>query len=126
MLPAQIEQQLSHIEFQATALSQAVNEDELQALEAVAAELRQAAVELTRSVQGLGLDVPAMREFKLRLKKVVLDLAVQRGGLVRRAAATERALHAMVPATRETTYAPSKGPYGGVGRQSGAFKLLVG
>jgi hypothetical protein len=37
----------------------------------------------------------------------------------------ERTLHAMVPATRESTYAQSNGPYAGAGRQSGAFKLLA-
>jgi hypothetical protein len=35
------------------------------------------------------------------------------------------ALKTIVPATQESTYAQAAGPYGSVGRQSGAFKYLA-
>lgn len=123
MLPSEIEHQLSQIEAQCEALAAAVVEGEPQALEALATQFRQAAVDLTRTVEALNLDRAAVHAFKLRLKKLALTVAIQRGSLARQAAVTERALHALVPATQDQTYA--SGPYGGAARQSGAFKVLT-
>lgn len=123
MLPTEIEQQLSQIEDQCEALAAAVVDGEPQALEALTTRFRQAALDLTRSVEASDLDRADVHDFKLRLKKLALSVAIHRGSLARQAALTERALHALVPATQEQTYA--SGPYGGAARQSGAFKVLT-
>lgn len=123
MLPTEIEQQLSQIEDQCEALAAAVVEGEPQALEALATQFRQAALDLTRSVEALNLERADVHDFKMRLKKLALSVAIHRGSLARQAAITERALHALVPATQDQTYA--SGPYGGATRQSGAFKVLT-
>jgi hypothetical protein len=125
MLTPEIEKPLSLIERQVNALSSAVHSGDPVSLESASMALRQATVDFSGLLQGLAADVQAGRELKARLKKLSNGLAGQREGLIRRTVVVERALHAMVPATRESTYAQSFGPYTGAGRQSGAFKLLA-
>ena len=125
MLSAQIEKQLSEIEQQCAALTEAVNSGEPVSLETASAQLRQLAVDLSRSPEVFQLNAQATQLFKARLQKVVGGIGVQRGSLARRAAVVERGLNAMVPATRESTYGQAAGPYGAAGKQSGAFKLLT-
>ena len=111
MLPAALEQQLSEIEQQGEALASALGDNDAVALEALGLRLRQAAIQLAHSTEVAALDG--------------LPKRAQRSGLARRAAVVERALHAMVPATRESTYGQHASPYGAPGRQSGAFKTLA-
>lgn len=125
MLSAQIEKQLSEIEQQCAALTEAVNSGEPVSLETASAQLRQLAVDLSRSPEVFHLNPQATQVFKARLQKVVGGIGVQRGSLARRTAVVERGLNAMVPATRESTYGQAAGPYGAAGKQSGAFKLLT-
>lgn len=124
MLSAEIEKQLSDIEQRCEMLTAAVDHGDPVSLEAASTHLRQSAVDLSRALEVSFLDAQATQEFKMRLQKIVRGVGVQRGGLARRAAVVERALHAMVPATRESTYGQAAGPYGSTGRQSGAFKRL--
>jgi len=124
MLSAEIEKQLSGIEQQCEALAVAIDNGDPVSLEAVSTHLRQAAVDLSRSQGVSALDAQAVQEFKTRLQKIAGSVGIQRGGLARHAAVVERGLHAMVPATRESTYGQAAGPYGSATRQSGAFKLL--
>jgi hypothetical protein len=125
MLSAEIEKQLSEIEQQCEVLTAAVDGGDPVSLEVSSTRLRQSAVDLFRSLDVSCLDAQSMREFKTRLQKIVRGVGVQRGGLARRAAVVERGLHAMVPATRESTYGQETGPYGAVGRRTGAFKQLT-
>jgi hypothetical protein len=125
MLMPEIDKPLSMIESQYDALSSAVNSGDPVSVESASMALRQATVDFSNLLAGLPAGVQATRELKARLKKLANGLAIQRGGLIRRTVVVERALHAVVPATRESTYAQSFGPYAGTGRQSGAFKLLA-
>lgn len=125
MLIPEIEKPLSRIESQFDALSSAVNSGDPVALESASLALRQAAVAFSELLQGIPLDAHSGPEFKGRLKKVARNLAIQRESLIRRTVVVERALHAMVPATRESSYAQASGPYAGPGRHSGAYKRFA-
>lgn len=125
MLSAQIEKQLSDIEQQCAALTDAVNSGEPVSLEMVSTQLRQMAVDLSRSPEVFQLNAQATQAFKARLQKVVGGIGAQRGSLARRAAVVERGLNTMMPATCESTYSQVAGPYGNAAKQSGAFKLLT-
>ncbi len=126
MLSPELEMQLSQIEHQCEVLAQAVNCGDPVSLQSTGAALRQAAVDLTGLVDTLRQQVQSDPSLKMRLKQVAQGLAIQREGLIRRMAVVERALHAMVPATREATYgASSSGIFSGGVRQSGAFKVLA-
>lgn len=124
MLSAELEKQLSEIEQQCEALTAAVDAGDPVSLEISSTRLRQSAVDLSRLLDVCGLDAQGVHVFKARLQKIVRGVGVQRGGLARRAAVVERGLHAMVPATRESTYGQAAGPFGAAGRQTGAFKRL--
>jgi hypothetical protein len=125
MLSPAIEKPLSQIEGQFKDISAAVDSGDPAVLEAAGLALRQAAVEFFNLLGGLSADVRSGKELKARLKMLANGLAIQRQGLIRRTVVVERALHAMVPATRESTYAQSCGPYAAAGRQTGAFKMLA-
>lgn len=125
MLITEIEKPLSRIESQCEAVSSAVNSGDPVTLESASIALRQAAVDFSNLLAGLPAGVQADKELKARLKKLAKGLACQRESLIRRTVVVERALHAMVPATRDSTYAQACGAYAGAGRQSGAFKLLA-
>lgn len=120
-LNTDIETALSRIELQCEALFVAVNGGEPIAIESASQTVRQGAVDFSTLLQGLDAHDAAMPALRQRLGKVAAALAIQRTGLIRRTAAVERTLHAMMPATRETTYAKSAG-FRGAGRPSGAFK----
>jgi hypothetical protein len=125
MLSPEIEKPLSQIESQYNAVAAAVSSGDPVSLDAASIALRQAAVDFSGLLQTLPADALSANELKLRLKKLGRGLASQREGLIRRTVVVERALHAMVPGARESTYAQSGGPYVGAGRQTGAFKLLA-
>ena len=125
MLIPEIETPLSRIESQCAVVSAAVNSGDPAALESASLALRQAALEFSRLLGGLAPGVQSGAELKTRLKKISGGLAAQRESLIRRTVVVERALHAMVPATRTATYAQAGGPYAGAGRQTGAFGLLA-
>lgn len=113
MLPAEIEKPLSLIELQCEAVAAAVASGEPQALEGASDALRQAAVDFVGLMDSQVGALQAGPELRTRLKKLATQLTIQREGLIRRSVVVERALHAMVPATRKSTYAPP------VGRASG-------
>jgi hypothetical protein len=125
MLSPEIEKPLSQIESQFKDISAAVDSGDPASLESVSLALRHAATDFFNLLGGLPADVRYGKELKARLKTLANGLAIQRQGLIRRTVVVERALHAMVPATRESTYAQSCGPYAGAGRQTGAFKMLA-
>lgn len=124
MLHTDIEQPLAQIELRCEAMSLAVESGDPVALEAASQTLRQAAIDFSQILETIPEAVLSDKEFKRRVKKVADLMAIQRENLIRRTVSVERALHAMVPATREATYSPASGLYGGATKQSGAFKVL--
>jgi hypothetical protein len=125
MLNPEIEKPLSRIEGQVDLVCAAVVNGDPVSLESASLALRQAAVDFSGLLQEFAPDVRADRELKRRLKKVATGLSIHREGLIRRTVAVERSLHAMVPATRKSTYTQAMtGSYAGTARQTGAFKLL--
>lgn len=124
MLHTDIEQPLAHIELQCDAMSAAVESGEPAALEAASNALRQASVDFSRLLETFPQAVLSDKELTSRVKKVAALMAIQRENLIRRTVSVERALHAMVPATRESTYSSASSLYGGATKQSGAFKGL--
>lgn len=96
------------------------------ALEPAASALRQSAIELSALLQRLTrqeLDAAALQP---RLKNLADRMAMQRENLIRRTVLVERALAVIVPATGAPTgYGQASRSYGGVGKQTGAFKYLA-
>jgi hypothetical protein len=125
MLSPEIEKPLVQIEVQFNAVAAAVNSGDPVALETLSTALRKAAADLFSLLEAAPADSRSLKELKTRLKKISSGLGIQRESMIRRTVVVERALHAMVPATRQSTYTQSAGPYAGPGRQSGAFKLLA-
>ncbi len=113
MLPAQIEKPLSQIEMQCESVAAAVATGEPQLLEAASNALQQAALGFASLMERLGGAQQAGPELQARLKKLAVQLNIQRENLIRRSVVVERALHAMVPATRKSTYAAPAGRAGG-------------
>jgi hypothetical protein len=107
MLPAELEKPLALIELQCQAVAAAVATGEPETLEASSLALRQTAVDFSALMDSLGGAAHAGPELRARLKKVALQLGMQRENLLRRSAVIERGLHALVPSTQKSTYAPS-------------------
>lgn len=116
MLPAEIEKPLSLIELQCDAVAAGVGSGEPVALESASNALRQAAVDFAALMDSLGGPQQAGPELRARLKKLAVQLNIQRENLIRRSVMVESALNALVPATRKSTYAP-------VGR-AGSYKAF--
>ncbi len=109
MLPADIEKPLLLIELQCESVAAAVASGEPEALEGASHALRQAAVDFAGFMDSHGGAQQAGPELRARLKRLVTQLTIQRENLIRRSVVVERALHAMVPATRKNTYAAPAG-----------------
>jgi hypothetical protein len=125
LIPPHIEQGLSAVENHFLEVSAALVSGESDALLSASAALKQASLDCAQLVQRLSpadLKNPAL---KLRLKALADGLAVRRESLIRRTVLVERALNAVVPATRSATYAKAAGPYGTAGQSSGSFKYLT-
>ena len=112
MLPAEIEKPLSQIEMQCESVAAAVATGEPQMLETASNALQQAALGFASLMERLGGARQAGPELQARLKKLAVQLNIQRENLIRRSVVVERALHAMVPATRKSTYAAPVGRAG--------------
>jgi len=125
MLSLQAEKALTQVELQFAVVSAALISGEPAALESASAGLRQLALDFSGLLQGQASTGLAGRNLKLRLKKVTEGMAMQRESLIRRTMAVDRGLQAIMPATRNETYAKTAGLYGSSGRQTGAFKLLL-
>ncbi len=119
-----VESALAWAESCAGGVSQALLAGEPTAISSASSDLHQAALALASALQGVQGRSARTPAFKLRLGKVVRDMAMQREALLRRSAVAELALHSIVPATRASTYGGGGRSYGHNARQSGAFKLL--
>ena len=125
MFPAHIEEALSVVELNFNDVSAALVSGEPLALTAASAALRQAAIDFSALVQGLSPVDLKDKNLLSRLKKMASGLAIQRESLIRRTVLVEMALNTIVPATNRATYAQAAGPYGSVGKPTGAFKYLA-
>jgi len=125
MFPAHIKNALIDVELHFNDVSAALVSGEPLALATASATLRQAALDISGLLQGLAPADLKNKNLKLRLKKIADGMAVQRQSLIRRTVLVEMALNAIVPATRDATYAKTSGPYGSAGKQTGAFKYLA-
>lgn len=125
MFTAPLENALSAAELKFNEVSQALMSGEPLALAAASAALRQAGLDLSALLPGLPTVERQHPTLTSRLTRLSTGMADQRESLIRRTVLTERALNAIVPATRSATYAPAAGPYGSLARQTGAFKVLA-
>ncbi len=125
LIPAPIEHGLTSVETHFLAISSALVSGEPDALLSASAALKQATLDCAQLVQRLSPTELKNPTLKLRLKAIADGLAERRESLIRRTVLVERALNAVVPATRNATYAKAAGPYGTAGKQSGAFKYLA-
>jgi hypothetical protein len=125
MIPAHIEIALTEVEFHFNAVSCALVSGEPIALAAASAALRQAAMDFSVFLQRQAPTDLKNQNLKSRLKRLAEGMATQRESLIRRTVLVERGLNAIVPATLAPTYAQVAGPYGSLGKQTGAFKFLA-
>jgi hypothetical protein len=106
MLPVEIEKPLSLIELQCEAVATAMGSGEPQALETASQSLKDAAVDFAALMQRLGGAQQAGPELRARLKKLAVQLNIQRENLLRRTAMVEQAVQTLLPSTRPATYGP--------------------
>jgi hypothetical protein len=125
MFPAHIEKALTEVELYFNDVSVALVSGEPLPLTTASAALRQASIDFSALLQDLAPIDLKNQNLKLRLKRLADGMAAQRVSLIRRTVLVERGLNAIVPATRDATYAQATGPYGSPGKQTGAFKYLT-
>jgi hypothetical protein len=125
MFSPHLELALTEVEHRFNELSTALASGAPTALLAASAALRQQAVDFSALLQSLGPLDRSDKTLKSRLQGIASGMALQRQSLIRRTVLVEMALNAVVPATRDTTYAKVAGPYGSPAKQSGAFKFLA-
>lgn len=125
MISAHLEEALAEVELHFSDVSAALVSGEPLALAAASAALRQAAMDFSALLQRLTPADLKSKNLTSRLKNIAAGMATQRESLLRRTVLVERALHAIVPATQTATYAQATGPYGSLGKQTGAFKFLA-
>ena len=125
MISARVEKALADVELCFSEVSEALVSGEPLALEVCSAAMRQAAIDISNVMQGLSPDERQDKTLKLRLMKIAEGMATVKDGLFRRTALVEMALKTVVPTAQDSTYAKTSGPYGSLGRQTGAFKYLA-
>ncbi len=125
MFPAHIEKALTDVELHVNDVASALVSGEPQALATASVALRQAAIDFSALLQRLTPVELKNKHLKPRLKNIADGMATHRESLIRRTVLVERALNAIVPATQSATYAQAAGPYGSLGKQTGAFKFLA-
>lgn len=107
------------------ALSQAVAQNDIQAIAHASEGVRRDALDLHTLIHQEPHASGEMSSAVIgALKPLVKQLSDQRAGLNRRAALIDQALQAMVPGACRETYG-SQAPYGGARKQTGAFKTLA-
>lgn len=127
-LPIALESALRQIEQRSSVVSAKLIAGDPQALAEAAGALQQIAVEFSQVVPSLTLCAGSSATLKSRVQKIALSLGVQRENLIRRQVVVQRALNAILPAapgTSSAAYAKTASPYGSVGKQTGAFKVLA-
>ncbi len=125
LIPPAIHEALAKVDLHFSDVSAALISGEPDALLLASSSLKQASLDCAQLVQRLSAADIQNPSLKHRLQTIADGLAVRREGLIRRTMLVERALHAVVPATVNTTYAKATGPYGTAGKQTGAIKYLA-
>jgi hypothetical protein len=125
MLAPHLEEALAKVEMGFNEVSVALVSGEPVALTAASLALQKAALDFSVLLSGLSALEIKNNKLKPRLKRIANGLSVQRESLIRRLAIVDMALNTLVPGTQNDTYAKSSGPYGSVGKSSGAFKYLA-
>jgi len=121
------EGQLSHIEAQLALLSEALLRNDANGVVAASHEVQSLAVLFSQALPQVAASLKGNPAAQLRVRKIAATLGSMREGLLRHSVAVDRALAALVPATKNDTYSPKSGayarnPYGSAGRQSGEFR----
>ena len=111
MLPQDVDKAITRIEFQLQAVAEAVARGAPLALEQACSQLRLVSADFSRLVQGRH-DLLATPEMKRRLERIVESMAMQREGLIRRSAQTERTLSVLMPKLAAATTYVQTGLYG--------------
>lgn len=119
-----LEQQLDLLEYQFNEVSSALVDGDPVAVQSSSFALQQLSVDFVQIADELGRGCLAYTPLTLRLKALAEGLPSLRENLLRRSSYVERALQLVVPATQDTTYAKTTGPYGSGVRQSGKFKAI--
>lgn len=125
MLPAQIAASLGAVELHLEAVSAAMASGEPAALASASVALRQAAVDLSALLQGVGAAYLKNRNLKAQVKRLAGGIASQRESLLRRSALVEMTLKAVLPLNQSATYGQNTGPYASVGRPFRVIKYLA-
>ncbi len=118
------DQQLDHVESQFNELSSVVLRGQADAVQVASARLQELAVEMLQMAQKL--PAQALREGQRgqRLRVLAQSIPALRMAVHRHSAIVDQALQTVLPTAKPATYV-TKGPYGGVLRQSGEFKVLA-
>ena len=124
-LPDPLESALAQIEQRFAAVSTKLIAGEPQALAEAASAMQQVAVEFSQIAPSLSLSDSSSAALRARLRSVAAGMAIQRENLIRRQVVVQRALDAILPAAQGVAYPKTSSPYSSVGRQTGAFKVLV-
>jgi hypothetical protein len=118
-----LEHQLNLIERQFNEVSRSLIDGDPVNVETSSGALQQLAVDFVQMVDESGQSILNTPQLALRIKAISEGMPVLRESLIRRSAFVDRALQLVVPATQQTTYAASSGPYGGGFKQSGQMKV---
>jgi len=125
MLPDHLEIALRDVDVHLNAVSAALVSGEPMALTSASVALRQAVIDFSALVQRLTPADVRHKNLKPRLTQIANGMALQRESLLRRTAWVQMALNTVMPTAPNATYAQTAGPYGSLGRQTGAFKYLA-
>jgi hypothetical protein len=129
MLSRLIQSHLDTIETRIRQVSRCLLDPSADGLVQASADLQIAVIELSRLPQLSGLDRHVTTSLKLRMRQMMASFDACREALLRRSFLTESSLSTLIPATRNSTYAPAAGgytrqPYGSAGRRSGEFQVI--
>jgi hypothetical protein len=119
-----MEQALAQAESHLRSVASAIVSGEPQSLAIATTSLRLAALALAQTLQRAGPADQADPAVKRRVRSMARTLAQQRESLIRRTALVDRALHALVPASRGDNYGPGGSADGTAGRSTGSFRML--
>lgn len=111
MLPQDVDRAITRIEHQLQTVADAVARGAPLALEQACSQLRLASADFSRLAQGRQ-DLFSTPEMKRRLERIVESMAMQREGLIRRSAQTERTLSVLMPKLAAATTYVQSGIYG--------------
>jgi hypothetical protein len=110
-------------------LSAVLSQNDANELMSASVQLHSLTVAFSKILSHVAIGLENNLSGQLRIRKINAVLGSLREGLMRHSAGVDRALAALVPATKNNTYTPKTGsfarqPYGSAGRQSGEFRAI--